>query len=208
MSTEAAPGADTRLFHPHFAGHDPISARTLGFWLYLLSDALIFTALFAAYAVLNNPMAAAGGPIAPQVVDPVEGLWQTYAVLGSVATYSLGTVALKSGNKAGVMIGIVLSIALALVFLGFGTHDLLSLLAQGNGPGRSGFLSAFFVLIAVHALHMVFGILWMLVMLVQIPTLGFSANVVARLINLRMFWQFQATIWVILYVYVYMIGAY
>jgi cytochrome o ubiquinol oxidase subunit 3 len=208
MSTEAAPGADTRLFHPHFEGHDQISARTLGFGLYMLSEAVIFTALFAAYAVLNNPMAAAGGPIAPQVVNPVEGLWQTYAVLGSVATYSLGTVALKSGNKAGVMIGIILSIALAMIFLGYEVHDLLGLLAKGDGPGRSGYLSAFFVLIATHGLHMVFGILWMLVMLVQIPTLGFSANVVARLINLRMFWQFQATVWVIVYVYVYMIGAF
>jgi cytochrome o ubiquinol oxidase subunit 3 len=208
MSTDAPPTATTRLFLPHFVSHDQISARTLGFWLYLLSDALIFAALFASYAVLNNPMAAAGGPIAPQVVDPVEGLWQTYAVLGSVATYSLGTVALKSGNKAGVMFGILLSIVLALIFLGFEAHDLLRLLAEGNGPARSGYLSAFFVLIATHGLHMVFGIIWMLVMLVQIPTLGFSANVVARLINLRMFWQFQATVWVLVYVYVYMIGAF
>ncbi len=208
MSTEAAPGAQTRLFHPHFAGHDQISARTLGFWLYMLSDALIFTAVFAAYAVLNNQMAASGGPIATQIVDPVEGLWQTYAVLGSVATYSLGTVALKSGNKTGVIIGIILSIALALIFLGFEAHDLLGLLAKGDGPTRSGFLSAFFILIATHGLHMVFGIIWMLVMLVQIPTMGFTSNVVARLLNLRMFWQFQATIWVLVYVYVYMIGAY
>lgn len=208
MSTEAAPGNGTRLFHPHFAGHDQISARTLGFWLYMLSDALIFTGLFATYAVLNNPMAAAGGPIAPQIVNPVEGLWQTYAVLGSVACYSLGTVALKSGNKGGVMLGIVLSILLALVFLDFEAHDLLGLIARGDGPGRSGYLSAYFVLIATHGLHMLFGILWMLVMLVQIPKLGFSANVVARLINLRMFWQFQATIWVLVYVYVYMVGAY
>jgi cytochrome o ubiquinol oxidase subunit III len=208
MSTEAAPTSDTRLFHPHYEGHDQISARTLGFWLYMLSDALVFTGIFAAYAVLNNAMGAASGPIAPQIVNPVEGLWQTYAVLGSVATYSLGTVALKSGNKAGVMIGIILSIALGLIFLGFEAHDLLGLLAKGDGPTRSGFLSAFFVLIATHGLHMVFGLIWMLVMLVQIPTLGFTANVVARLLNLRMFWQFQATIWVLVYAYVYMIGAY
>lgn len=207
MSTEAAPTAGTRLFHPHFAGHDQISARTLGFWLYMLSDALLFTGVFVAYAVLNNPMAAAGGPIASQVVNPVEGLWQTYAVLGSVATYSLGTVALKSGNKGGVMLGMLLSILLAFVFLGFEAHDLLGLIAKGDGPTRSGFLSAYFVLIATHGLHMLFGILWMLVMLVQIPTMGFTSNVVARLLNLRMFWQFQATIWVLVYVYVYMIGA-
>jgi cytochrome o ubiquinol oxidase subunit III len=208
MAIQAPPGAGTRLFHPHFEGHDQISARTLGFWLYMLSDALVFTGVFVAYAVLNNPMAAAGGPIAPQIVNPQEGLWQTYAVLGSVATYSLGTVALKSGNKGGVMLGIVLSIVFAIIFLYFEAHDLLDLLAAGNGPTRSGYLSAFFVLVATHGLHMLFGILWMLVMLIQIPTLGFSANVVARLINLRMFWQFQATIWVLVYVYVYMIGAF
>ncbi len=208
MATQAAPGAGTRLFHPHFEGHDQISARTLGFWLYMLSDALIFTGLFVAYAVLNNPMGAAGGPIATQIVNPVEGIWQTYAVLGSVAAYSLATVALKKGSKAGVMAGIVISILLALIFLGYEVRDLMGLMAQGHGPDRSGFLSAFFVLIATHGLHMMFGILWMLVMLVQIPTLGFSPNVVARLLNLRMFWQFQATVWVLVYVYVYMIGAF
>jgi cytochrome o ubiquinol oxidase subunit 3 len=208
MATHTPPSEGVVLFHPHFAGHDQISARTLGFWLYMLSDALIFAALFAAYGVLNNPMGAAGGPIATQVANPVEGFWQTCAVLGSVATYSLGTVALKSGNKGGVMFSIVLAILLAFIFLGFEAHDLLDLLAKGDGPTRSGFLSAFFVLIATHGLHMLFGIIWMLVMLVQIPLFGFNANVVARLLNLRMFWQFQATIWVILYVYVYMIGAF
>ncbi|MDE1905882.1 MAG: cytochrome O ubiquinol oxidase, partial [Rhodospirillales bacterium] len=72
---------------------------------------------------------------------------------------------------------------------------------------RSGYLSAYFVLILTHAIHMGIGILWMLVMLVQIPRYGFNEMVVARMLNLRMFWQFQATVWVCVYVYVYMIGA-
>ncbi|WP_026438879.1 cytochrome c oxidase subunit 3 [Acidocella facilis] len=207
MAHQAAPDANTRLFAPGFAGHSQISARTLGFWLYMLSDALLFTALFAAYAVLDTPMNAAGGPIASQIVNPVEGFWQTIAILGSVTAYSLATVALKTGNRAGVMLGIVAAMVLAVVFLGFGFNDLATLTAQGNGMDRSGYLSAYFVLILTHAIHMLFGLIWMLVMLVQIPRDGFNEMVVARLLNLRMFWQFQATVWVCVYIYVYMIGA-
>lgn len=207
MAHQAAPGANTRLFHPGYEGHSQISARTLGFWLYMLSDALLFTALFAAYAVLDTPMNAAGGPIASQIVDPIEGFWQTIVILGSVTSYSLATVAMKNGNRAGTVLGIVGAMVLAVVFLAFGINDLSTLAAHGNGMDRSGYLSAYFVLILTHAIHMGIGILWMLVMLMQIPRQGFNEMVVARLLNLRMFWQFQATVWVCVYVYVYMIGA-
>ncbi len=207
MAEQAAPGAQARLFYPGYAGHSQISGRTLGFWLYMLSDALLFTALFAAYAVLDTPMNAAGGPVASQIVNPIEGFWQTVVILGSVTSYSLGTVAMKSGHRAGLVWGILGAILLAIVFLGFGFGDLAALAAHGAGIGRSGYLSAYWVLILTHAVHMVFGILWMLVMLAQIVRLGFNEMVVARLLNLRMFWQFQATVWVCVYVYVYMIGA-
>ncbi|MBU6418663.1 MAG: cytochrome c oxidase subunit 3 [Proteobacteria bacterium] len=207
MAHDTAPTANTRLFRPGYEGHNQISARTLGFWLYMLSDALLFTALFAAYAVLDTPMNAAGGPIASQIVNPVEGFWQTIAILGSVTSYSLATVAMKNGNRGGTALGIVAAIALAVVFLAFGVNDLTTLAAHGDGMDRSGYLSAYFVLILTHAIHMGIGILWMLVMLVQIPRYGFNEMVVARMLNLRMFWQFQATVWVCVYVYVYMIGA-
>ncbi len=207
MVHDTAPGAGTRLFYPGYEGHNQISARTLGFWLYMLSDALLFTALFAAYAVLDTPMNAAGGPIATQIVNPIEGFWQTVVILGSVTSYSLATVAMKSGNRGGTALGIIAAIVLAVVFLGFGLSDLSTLAAHGAGLGRSGYLSAYWVLILTHAIHMGIGILWMLVMLVQISRYGFNEMVVARLLNLRMFWQFQATVWVCVYIYVYMIGA-
>lgn len=208
MATKIAASADTLLWHHGAESHDTISARTLGFWLYMMSDALIFASLFAAYGVLDNPFNAAGGPIAQQVVHPLEGFWQTIAVLGSVLAYSLATVALKNGSKTGVVHGILGAIVLALVFLGFEAHDLLGLIAQGDGPQRSGFLSVFFMMIASHGLHMVFGILWMLVMLVQVARSGFTSDVVARMLNLRMFWQFQASVWVCVYVYVYLLGGF
>jgi cytochrome o ubiquinol oxidase subunit 3 len=98
------------------------------------------------------------------------------------------------------------AIGLGVVFLGLELADFASLFHAGATPFTSGFLSAFFVLIASHGLHMVFGLLWMLVMLVQVLRFGFSTAVVAQLLNLRLFWQFQASVWVCVYVFVYLKG--
>ena len=207
MNTPNSPAAGAPLlWHYHQEPHDPVSAKTLGFWLYMLSDALIFAGLFAAYGVLDHRMNAAGGPTAAQVVHPIAAFWQTFAVLTSVLAYSLATVALKTGNRAGVLLGILIAILFGLVFLGLEVNDFVTLFAAGATPERSGFLSAFFVLIASHGLHMVFGILWMLVMLVQIMRFGLNTEVVTRLLNLRLFWQFQASVWVCVYVFVYLKG--
>jgi cytochrome o ubiquinol oxidase subunit 3 len=206
MATIAKAGPNTRLWNAEADEHDTISTRTFGFWLYMLSDALIFTSIFASYAVLSTPMNLAGGPGPAQVTNAVEGFWQTLIILGSVFAYSQATVALKNGSKAGVAAGILVAMALGVAFVSMGWHDLAALTAQGNGYSRSAYLSIFFTLIATHGLHMGIGILWMLIMLVQIARFGFTADVVARLLNLRMFWQFQATIWVLVYVYVYLLG--
>ena len=207
MAHEVTPGPDTRLFHPGYPGHSQISARTYGFWLYLLSDGLLFAALFAAYAVLDTTMNAAGGPTAPQIVNVHEGFYQTIILVASITALSLGTVAMKKNNRAGMNIGIVVAFILGGIFVALGFHDLLALSAKGDGITRSGYLSAFFILIIVHAIHMLFGMLWMLVMLVQVARIGFNELVVARILNLRMFWQFQISVWICIYIYVYMIGA-
>ena len=207
MAKQLVPGPDTRLFHPGFAGHNQISGRTYGFWLYMLSDALLFAALFAAYAVLDTPMNAAGGPTAAQIVDIHEGFYQTIIIVTSVTAFSLGTVAMKKNNRFGMNLGLIIAMILGGLFVALGLHDLAVLSAKGDGIDRSGYLSVYFVLILTHAIHMFFGMLWMLVMLVQITRSGFNELVVARILNLRMFWQFQVSVWVCIYIYVYMIGA-
>jgi cytochrome o ubiquinol oxidase subunit 3 len=196
------------LWHYGETEHDPISTKTLGFWLYMLSDALIFAGLFAAYGVLDQPMNFAGGPTAAQIMHPLAAFWQTIAVLSSVLSYSLATVALKTGNRNGVMIGIVVAILFGGIFIALEFTDFASLFAMGATPDRSGFLSAFFILVATHGLHMMFGILWMLVLLPQIMRSGFTTAVVTRLLNLRLFWQFQASVWVCVYVFVYLRGTF
>ncbi len=206
MATHFAKGTAAVLWNPGADEHDPISARTYGFWLYLLSDALIFASLFASYAVLDNPVNAAGGPLTAGVINAGHGLLQTFVILASVLAYSLATVSMKNGNKAGLTLGIVLAMVLGVAFLYISGADLGALAAQGNGPTRSAFLSMFFTLLLTHGLHIIFGLLWMLVMLVQISVFGFTKDVVGRLLNLRLFWQFQATIWVCVYFYVYLLG--
>ncbi len=195
------------LWHYGHEEHDVIAAKTFGFWLYMLSDALLFAGLFAAYAVLDHSMNTAGGPGEAQVVHPIAATWQTLAVLSSVFAYSLATVALKRGSRAGVIAGMIAAAVLGVVFIRLELTDFISLFHAGATPDTSGFLSAFFILIATHGLHMAFGILWMLVMLVQVRRFGLSTAVVAQLLNLRLFWQFQASVWVCVYVFVYLKGS-
>jgi cytochrome o ubiquinol oxidase subunit 3 len=194
------------LWHYGHDGNDLIATKTLGFWLYMISDALIFGGIFAAYGVLDQPMGFYTGPTAAQIVHPGAAFLQTIAVLTSVLAYSLATVALKNNNKNGVMLGITGSILLAIIFLALEFNDFYALFAQGYTPQTSGFLSVFFLLIATHGLHMLFGVLWMLVMLIQIPRFGLNTDIVTRLLNLRLFWQFQASVWVCVYIFVYLRG--
>ena len=208
MAKQRPVSADTVLWQLDHEAHDDIAARTLGFWLYMMSDALIFAGLFAAYGVLDHSYNTDGGPGAHQIVHPVDGFWQTLAVMTSVFAYSLATVAMKMRSRPGVILYTSVALVLGLLFLGLELSDFGRLIAAGDGPDRSGFLSVFFVLIATHGLHMAFGILWMLVMMVQVARYGFTSNVVARLLNLRMFWQFQASVWVCVYVFVYLRGAF
>jgi cytochrome o ubiquinol oxidase subunit 3 len=174
--------ANTRLWNAEADEHDPISGRTFGFWLYMLSDGLIFAALFASYAVLDNPGNAAGHPMAAQLLNAGQGMLQTILILASVLALS------------------------GITFLFIGGSDLSTMAAAGNVPTASAYLSVLFTLIITHGLHMFFGLLWMAVLLIQIARSGFTTQVVGRLLCLRMFWQFQATIWVIVYVYVYLFG--
>jgi cytochrome o ubiquinol oxidase subunit 3 len=199
---------DEPLWAPHHSGHDLISTRALGFWLYMMSDALIFAGLFAAYAVLDHPHNAAGGPDIRSIVHPIAAYIQTIVVFSSVFTYSLAMVGLKAGNRALVIGGLVVAAGLGAGFIGLELHDFANLIAQGATPQRSGLLSIYFALIATHGLHMAFGILWMLVMIPQVALKGLTTDVVTRLVNLRMFWMFQASIWVCVFVFIYLNGAY
>lgn len=188
-------------------GHDVIATRTLGFWLYMLSDAMMFTALFAAYAVLGHEVNAAGGPWATTVAHPGVAFQETVWLFSSVLAYGFAMIALKKGHRGGVMIGIAAALLIALGFLSVDIHEIAHLFHMGAIPERSGYLSIFFTLVFYHGLHVVAGIAWMLVMLIQVASLGLNEKVVYRLLNLRLFWHFQAVMWVFMFTFLYLRGA-
>jgi cytochrome o ubiquinol oxidase subunit 3 len=206
MASVTKAGADTVLWNASADSHDVISGRTYGFWLYILSDALIISGILASYAVLDNSTGAAGGPLGAQFLSASQGLVQSLIILASVLSLSLATVAVKAGNKALTSLGLLVAGALAVLFIFNSWTSLASLAAAGDTPFRSAYLSVFFTLIGTHALHLVFGLLWIAVLLVQIATAGFTELVVARLLCLRLFWQFQGSVWAIVYIYVYLFG--
>lgn len=204
--TSAPPDpSQVRLWDEHHHEHDLIGLRSLGFWLYMLSDAMIFAGLFAAHGVYMHNFA--GSFTASQVIHPTEALWPTLFIFTSVFAYGMSLVALKKGNRAGVINWIVLALALGVAFLFTECRDFAGLAAMGAVPQLSGFLSDFWVLVLTHAAHVFFGLMWMAVMVVQVARDGFSEAVVSRLVNLKIFWFFQAVIWVCVFSFVYLMGA-
>lgn len=210
MNSHAAEPFDphsVKLWDDAHYEHDMMSTRMFGFWLYMLSDSLIFAGLFAAYEVLDHVTNAAGGPTAKNIVHPLSAYVDTVLLFTSVFCYSLAMVALKKHNRRGVLLGIGAAFILGLGFLGLEANEFYTLVVHGITPLRSGFLSAFFTLVIVHAMHMMFGLLWMLVMLVQVARSGFTARVVYRIANLKVFWLYQSLIWIFVYTFVYLRGA-
>lgn len=195
------------LWDQNHTEHDMISTRTLGFWLYLLSDAMIVASLFAAYLVLDHRMNAAGGPTAGTVIHPLEAFWDTAWLFSAVLAYGLAMVGLKRGDKRAVLLWMGVAFVIGLGFLFAEGHDFAALAMHGVVPERSGYLSAFYVLVLYHGAHLVFGLIWMAVMWVQVAQQGFTADVVYRLLNLKLFWFFQAFIWIFVFSFVYLTGA-
>ena len=195
------------LWCPTGHSHDSIATRTLGFWLYMLSDAMMFTALFAAYVVLSHTVNMAGGPTAADVSHPLAAYGETVWIFSSVLAYGFAMMGLKRGSRAGVLTGIGAALLLAALFLAADVREIAQLFSQGATPERSGFLSAFFTLVFYHALHVVVGIVWMLVMVVQVAYSGFTEKVVYRLLNLKLFWHFQAVMWVFMFTFLYLRGS-
>lgn len=189
--------------HPH----DAIGTRTLGFWLYMMSDLMIFAGLFATFGIYADGMHYAGAFTAGQVIHPGPALWSTAFIFASVLAYGYAMVSLKKANRSGVLLGIAMAFVLGIAFLGMEWHEFSDLYAMGAIPEKSGFLSDYWVIVLVHAVHVAFGLLWLAAMFIQVALEGFTEDVVYRLLNLKIFWLFQALIWVCVFTLVYLMGS-
>jgi cytochrome o ubiquinol oxidase subunit 3 len=175
-----------------------------GFWVFLLSDIIMFSALFAAYAVLVH--ATAGGPTGAQLFNQVSVALETACLLVSSYTCGLMSLAVGSRRHAATYVGALVTFVLGAAFLGLELHEFANMIAQGATPQRSAFLSAFFALVGCHGLHVTVGLIWLTVMMAQVAVKGFRANVQRRLLCFSLFWHALDIVWVGLFTVVYLMG--
>ncbi len=176
-----------------------------GFWIFLLSDIVMFSALFAAYAVLSG--ATADGPTGAQLFDLRNAGAETAFLLASSFTCGLAIIAVGVRNRLWFYVAMAVTCLLGLSFLALELKEFASLVARGAGPSRSAFLSAFFTLVGCHGLHVSAGILWLLTMMAQVFAKGFRADIERRILCFALFWHALDIIWVALFTVVYLMGA-
>ena len=175
-----------------------------GFWIFLLSDIVMFSALFASYAVLVH--ATAGGPTGAELFNQVSVAIETACLLASSYACGLMSLAISSRRRLGTYLGAAITFALGAAFLALELNEFAGMIARGATPQRSAFLSAFFALVGCHGLHVAAGLIWLAVMMAQVAIKGFVANVQRRLLCFALFWHALDIIWVGLFTVVYLMG--
>jgi cytochrome o ubiquinol oxidase subunit 3 len=193
------------------AGHGetgPARKRVIigyGFWIFLLSDIVMFACFFAAFAVERN--ATAGGPAMKQLVEMPRVGWETAALLLSSYTCGLSFAATNARNKLWTQIFLLITGLLGLAFVLMELQEFVGLASQGITPQRSGFLSSFFGLVGLHGLHVTLAGLWLATMLAQVQIKGFRPEIVHRLICFNLFWHALDIVWIGIFTIVYLVGA-
>ena len=178
--------------------------KTLGFWIYLMTDCVLFASLFATFAVLRGN--TFGGPGGAELFDLQFVLLETMILLVSSFTVGLAILASVRGYKKQTIVWLIATFVLGATFLGMELYEFNHLIAEGYGWQRSGFLSAFFTLVGTHGLHILIGLLWLVVMIVRLLQRDFKKTDVNRLALFGLFWHFLDIIWIFIFSFVYLIG--
>jgi cytochrome o ubiquinol oxidase subunit 3 len=188
----------------HVEEHHPENGTLLGFWLYLMSDCLVFACLFAAYGVLGRSYAA--GPSGADLFELPLIAVNTGLLLLSSITYGFAMLAVQRGDGKATQLWLAVTGLLGLGFLGIELYEFNHLIHQGYGPQRSAFLTSFFSLVGTHGLHVTFGVLWLVTLMVQIGRWGLASVSRRRLWCLSMFWHFLDVVWIGVFTFVYLMG--
>jgi cytochrome o ubiquinol oxidase subunit 3 len=175
-----------------------------GFWIFLLSDVVMFAALFASYAVLTH--ANAGGPTGAQLFSQTSVAIETACLLASSYTCGLMSLAVNSRRRAAIYLFALVTFVLGAAFLNLEIHEFAAMIARGATPQSSAFLSAFFTLVGCHGLHVTAGLVWLVVMTAQVAIKGFRPDVGRRLLCFALFWHTLDIVWVWLFTVVYLMG--
>jgi cytochrome o ubiquinol oxidase subunit 3 len=186
--------------HDHEAGGNTL----LGFWIYLMSDCLIFAVLFATYGVLSGNYA--GGPGPKELFDlPLVAVNTSMLLLSSI-TYGFAMLSSYRSHVAGTQLWLAVTGLFGAAFLGIELYEFAHMIHEGAGPQRSAFLSSFFTLVGTHGLHVTFGIVWLITLMVQIGRHGLNKANARRLACLSLFWHFLDVIWIGVFTFVYLMG--
>ncbi|WP_439273102.1 cytochrome o ubiquinol oxidase subunit III [Pseudochrobactrum sp. HB0163] len=201
MSAAVTHIADHEDDHEH---HDSRGTTLIGFWIYLMSDCIIFAGLFATFAVLSR--AYAGGPTGWELFDLQFVAVETALLLVSSLTYGLAMIAMAHKKQSAMLGWIFVTFLLGAAFLGMELYEFHHMIEEGAGPGRSAFLSAFFVLVGTHGLHILTGLIWILVLVAQVLRSGLTEKNETRLMCLSLFWHFLDVVWIGVFSVVYLMG--
>lgn len=175
----------------------------LGFWIYLMTDLLMFAVLFACYAVLKKE--TFGGPNAKELFDLQYALTETFFLLTSSFTCGLGILFARRNDTKKTILFFALTFLLGSFFLGMELTEFSHLFAEGNGPQRSAFLSAFFSLVGTHGAHITAGLIWLLVLFVPLLRSGLKRhNMLQKLTLFSLFWHFLDLVWIFVFTIVYL----
>lgn len=185
--------------------HHPQNGTLLGFWLYLMSDCLVFACLFAAYGVLGRNYA--GGPTGAELFELELVAANTALLLLSSITYGFAVLQMRARQVGGTQLWLLVTGLLGAGFVAIELYEFAHFIGQGAVPQRSGFLSSFYALVGTHGLHVSFGILWLLVLMAQIARHGLIGANRRRLMCLSMFWHFLDVVWIGVFTFVYLMGS-
>jgi cytochrome o ubiquinol oxidase subunit 3 len=186
--------------HPHPAGY----STQLGFWIYIMSDCLLFSVLFATYGVLGGNYAA--GPSPKDLFDlPLVAVNTTMLLLSSI-TYGFAMLAMQDNRAGRTQMWLAVTAFFGLCFIGIELYEFADFIGQGATPQRSAFLSSFFTLVGTHGLHVTTGLVWMVTLMVQVGQRGLIEANRRRLMCLSMFWHFLDVVWIGVFTFVYLMG--
>jgi len=192
--------------HDHHHDHDAeaTSKVVFGFWIYIMSDCILFASIFATYIVLHRN--TFGGPSGKELFELSYVLIETFLLLISSFTYGLAMQAMYKANKSQVMLWLIITFLLGFGFICMEINEFHHLILEGNGPSRSAFLSSFFTLVGTHGLHVTCGLVWMIMLMLQLNKHGITAITSRKLSCLSLFWHFLDIVWIFVFTIVYLMG--
>ncbi|MDG0794410.1 cytochrome o ubiquinol oxidase subunit III [Cohnella ginsengisoli] len=190
--------------HGHDGHHDLEALRTMGFWIFIITDCIIFGTLFATYAVLMNN--TAGGPSGAELFEMPGVIAETFILLTSSFTSGLAVLSMNRGDKKGLIGWLIVTAVLGASFITLEVTEFLKMIDEGAKISTSAFLSAFYTLVGTHGLHVSIGLIWMVALMLQVAKRGITPVTKRKIGNISLYWHFLDVVWIFVFTIVYMMG--